>query len=35
MYNYDLWFDYATLEEQAENVNFEVVRDVYERAIAN
>lgn len=30
--NYDLWFDYARLEESAGD--FERVRDVYERAIA-
>jgi len=34
-YNYDLWFDYARLEEQAGKVDIEAVRDVYERAIAN
>ena len=33
-YNYDLWFDYIKLEEQAPNTTVEVVRDVYERAIA-
>ena len=31
-YNYDVWFDYARLEE--ENGDFEKARDVYERAVA-
>ena len=30
--NYDVWFDYARLEESANDVN--KVREVYERAIA-
>lgn len=34
-YNYDLWFDYARLEEQANTIELETIRDVYERAIAN
>ena len=34
-YNYDLWFDYTRLEEQANEVDVERVRDVYERAISN
>jgi len=33
-HNYDVWFDYARLEESLEN-NDERVREVYERAIAN
>lgn len=31
--NYDVWFDYARLEES--NGNFDKIRDVYERAISN
>jgi len=34
-YNYDLWFDYTRLEEQSNDIDFEKVRDVYERAISN
>jgi crooked neck len=34
-YNYDLWFDYTRLEEQAPVVDIEKVREIYERAIAN
>ena len=34
-YNYDLWFDYTRLEEQAPIVDIEKVREIYERAIAN
>jgi crooked neck len=33
--NYEVWFDYTRLEEQANELNIDVVRDVYERAIAN
>jgi crooked neck len=32
-YNYDSWFDYARLEEQANQI--ERAREVYERAIVN
>eukprot|EP00122_Pirum_gemmata_P013404 Pgem_evm1s12484 len=31
--NYDAWFEYSQLEESAGN--FDKIRDVYERAIAN
>jgi len=34
-YNYDTWFDYARLEEQAPHVDVDRVREIYERAIAN
>lgn len=34
-YQYDLWFDYARLEEQADKISVEKIRDVYERAISN
>jgi len=34
-FNYDLWFDYTRLEEQSNDIDFEKVRDVYERAISN
>ena len=34
-YNYDLWTDYTRLEEQSNDIDFEKVRDVYERAISN
>lgn len=34
-YNYDLWFDYARLEEQANAVDIGRIREIYERAIAN
>ena len=33
--NYDNWFDYIQLEEQANEINIGDIRDVYERAIAN
>lgn len=32
-YNYDLWFDYVRLEEQAPQPDFERLRTIYERAI--
>ena len=32
-YNYDLWFDYIRLEEQANQVDLEKVREVYRRAV--
>ena len=32
-YNYDLWFDYIRLEEQANQVDHEKVREVYRRAV--
>mmetsp|Transcript_4070 Transcript_4070/g.6886 ORF Transcript_4070/g.6886 Transcript_4070/m.6886 type:complete len:90 (-) Transcript_4070:1090-1359(-) len=31
--NYDLWFDYLRLEEQANEIDQEVIRDLYERAV--
>jgi crooked neck len=34
-YQYDLWFDYANLEEQANTIDINKVREIYERAIAN
>jgi crooked neck len=34
-FNYDIWFDYTRLEEQAVNEDFERVREIYERAITN
>lgn len=36
-FNYDAWFDYIRMEQQSgeSTMNFELVREVYERAIAN
>ena len=31
--NYDLWFDYCTLEEQQATVNVEKSRAIFERAV--
>lgn len=33
-FNYDLWFDYCTLEEQS-NVDIQRSRSIYERAVQN
>lgn len=32
-YNYDLWFDYIRMEEQANEVDHEKIREIYRRAI--
>lgn len=32
-YNYDLWFDYIRLEEQANEVDLARVREIYRRAV--
>jgi len=34
-FNYDIWFDYTRLEEQAVNADNDRVREIYERAITN
>lgn len=34
-FNYDLWFDYIRLEEQANQVDTEKVREVYRRAVSH
>lgn len=34
-YNYDTWFDYLRMEESAQEVDKEKVRELYERAICN
>ena len=34
-YNYDMWFDYTRLEEQAFNKDNDKIREIYERAISN
>ena len=34
-YNYDHWFDYVQLEEQANTISLDAIRDVYERAISH
>ena len=34
-FNYDNWFDYTRLEEQANHIEVPRVREVYERAVAN
>lgn len=34
-FQYDLWFDYIQLEEQANQIDVAKIREVYERAISN
>ena len=31
-YNYDLWFDYIRMEEQANEVDYDKIRSIYRRA---
>jgi crooked neck len=34
-YNYDMWLDYIRMEEQQSVPDKDIIREVYERAIAN